>query len=254
MSATSSNTVTSDYYHEEYKPSFVDKWDELIDWDGRADGEADFFSKLLRDHGCERVLDAAAGTGYHSITLAKDGFDVVAADGAQEMVSKTQANAAQQGVELTTLQADWRWLSHQVDGTFDALLCLGNAFTHLFSEEERVQAVTEFYRVLRPGGLAVIDQRNYDAILDRGFSSKHKYYYCGEEVDARPEEITTSYVRFRYAFEDGQVHHLTLFPIRQEALKRHMLDAGFTSVDQYGDFQPRFERYEPDFVVQVGRR
>lgn len=245
---------TSDKFHEEYNPDFVDKWDDLIDWERRAEGESDFFFKLLRDNGCERILDAASGTGYHSITLAREGFNILAADGAQEMVDKTRRNAEQLGVELETTTADWRWLSEQLTERFDALLCLGNAYTHLFTHEEREQAMTEFYKVLKPGGIVVIDQRNYDSILDRGFSTKHKYYYAGEGVDARPEEIEDTHVRFRYTFDDGQVHFLTLFPIRQEQLRGYMFDAGFRSVDSYGDFVAEFERYEPDFLIHVGTK
>lgn len=254
MSVDSTSDVTSDHFQEEYQPDFVSKWDTLIDWDRRADGESEFFAKILREHGCQRVLDAAAGTGFHSVTLAQEGFDVLAADGHEEMVAQTQRNARAHGLELPAQQADWRSLSDDIDGRFDALLCLGNAFTHLFTEEERVQAMEQFHAVLEPGGLAIIDQRNYDSILDQGFSSKHRYYYCGENVEAKPEEITDDYVRFRYAFDDGSVHHLTLYPIRQRDLTRHMREAGFDPVHKYGDFKPDFELYDPDFIVQVGEK
>lgn len=254
MAAPSKTRVTSDHFHEEYQPDFVERWDTLIDWDRRADGEANFFAGLLRDHGCERVLDAASGTGFHSVALAKAGFEVIAADGHQEMVDKTQRNAREHGLELEVHRADWRQLSEQVPGGYDALVCLGNAFTHLFTEEERVQAMAQFHAVLQPGGLVVIDQRNYDAILDEGFSCKHQYYYCGQNVDAAPEEITDEYVRFRYQFDDGAVHHLTLYPIRQDVLTRHMADAGFHSIRRYGDFKADYKHHEPDFVVQVGEK
>lgn len=254
MSSPTTSGVTSDHFQEEYKPGFVSKWDSLIDWERRADGEAEFFAKVLRSHGCERVLDAAAGTGFHSVTLAQEGFDVLAADGHEEMLRQTQRNARDHGLELPVQHADWRTLTDDVDGKFDAVLCLGNAFTHLFTEEERVQAMEQFFAVLEPGGLAVIDQRNYDAILDEGFSSKHKYYYCGEDVEATPEEITDEYVRFQYVFTDGTVHHLTLFPIRQDVLTGHMRDAGFDPISTYGDFQPDFKLHDPDFVVQIGEK
>lgn len=247
-----SDTVSSDLYQDEYKPSFVEKWDELIDWDGRAEGEGEFFPRLLREAGCERVLDAACGTGYHAVQLAKAGFDVLAADGADNMVRKTAENAAALGVELPVTQADWRSLSDDVPGTFDAVMCLGNAFTHLFDEDERVQSLAQFHKVLRPGGLVVIDQRNYDSLLDQGFSTKHQYYYTGNGVDARPEEITDAYVRFRYQFPDGEVHHLTMCPIRQEYVTRLLEDAGFSNVRRFGDFAEGYEFYEPDFVIQVG--
>ena len=33
----------TDKYQEEYVHAFVDKWDELIDWEGRAKAEGEFF-------------------------------------------------------------------------------------------------------------------------------------------------------------------------------------------------------------------
>jgi SAM-dependent methyltransferase len=248
-----SDAVSSDLYQAEYKPSFVEKWDDLIDWEGRAKGEGDFFPRLLREVGCERVLDAACGTGYHAVQLAKAGFDVLAADGASDMVRKTSENATALGVELPVQQADWRSLSDDVPGTFDAVLCLGNAFTHLFDESERVQSLAEFHKVVKPGGLVVIDHRNYDAILDEGFSSKHQFYYTGKGVDAAPEEITTDYIRFRYKFPDGEVHHLTMFPLRQDYVTKLLEDAGFSNIRRFGDFAEGYEKNEPDFIIQVGR-
>ena len=38
----------TDHYKDEYVSGFVDKWDELIDWDGRASSEGDFFIRLYR--------------------------------------------------------------------------------------------------------------------------------------------------------------------------------------------------------------
>ena len=249
--AGDASTIDSDLYQEEYKPSFVDKWDELIDWEGRAAGEGDFFPRLLREAGCEKILDAACGTGYHSVQLARAGFDVLAADGAAEMLRKTEENAEAYGVSIPTAQADWRTLTDDLDGKFDAVLCLGNAFTHLFDEQERIETLAQFHAVLRPGGLLVLDQRNYDSILDEGFSTKHQYYYCGDGVEARPEEITDEYVRFRYSFPDGEVHHLTLCPIRQDYVKGLMEQVGFSGVRRFGDFQEDYDKLDPDFIIHV---
>ena len=56
---------------------------------------------------------------------------------------------------------------------YDAIICLGNSFTHLFSERDRRRALAEFYACLRHDGVLILDQRNYDSILDHGFASKH---------------------------------------------------------------------------------
>ncbi|TVR56245.1 MAG: class I SAM-dependent methyltransferase, partial [Spirochaetaceae bacterium] len=62
----------TDHYQLEYIGGFVDKWDQLISWEDRAKGEGDFFLRVLREHGVERVLDVAAGTGFHSVRLIEE--------------------------------------------------------------------------------------------------------------------------------------------------------------------------------------
>ena len=47
----------TDHYKEEYVTAFVDKWDELIDWDARAESEGRFFIETLRQHGAAKILE-----------------------------------------------------------------------------------------------------------------------------------------------------------------------------------------------------
>ena len=117
-----------------------------------------------------------------------------------------------------------------------------------------MQTLSEVYQLLSKDGIAIIDQRNYDAILDNGFSSKHQSYYMGENVEVRPEELNENLLKMRYQYEDGEVHFLTLCPIRQDYVTSLLLDAGFSNVDRYGDFVEDYDFYEPDFVIQVARK
>ena len=64
---------------------------------------------------------------------------------------------------------------------FDAVLCLGNSFAHLPDFEGNLtnqrQALRNFKTLLKPGGILVIDHRNYDEILTSGqVPSKNIYY------------------------------------------------------------------------------
>jgi len=244
----------NDKYREEYTESFVSNWDDLIDWEGRAEGEAEFFAQLLNAYGVEHIADIACGTGYHSVTLAKAGFQVTATDGAKTMVQQTEANAKQHGVALADLRCvDWLKLKKEFgEGAFDAVICLGNAFTHLFDHEARRDALAAIYAVLKPGGMAIIDHRNYDSILDQGFSSKHRYYYTAGNVDVRPVQISRTMVKFRYAFDGNTSHHLTLYPLKQGYVTHLLEDAGFMDVTRYGDFERPYDHYDPDFIQQVG--
>lgn len=244
---------TSHYQHE-YVESFVDKWDELIDWDSRAESEGNFFIDILKERGAKRILDVATGTGFHSVRLIEAGFDVVSADGSPEMLVKAFENGRKRGHILRTVQADWRWLNRDVHGVFDAVICLGNSFTHLFSEHDRRKTLAEFYAALRHDGILLLDQRNYDAILDHGFSSKHKYYYCGDNVSAEPEHMDDGLARFKYSFPDGSEYHLNMFPLRKDYTRRLMQEVGFQKIETYGDFKETYKETEPDFFVHVAEK
>ena len=43
----------SNHYQEEYIHSFVEKWDELIDWKARKASEGDFFINELKARNCK---------------------------------------------------------------------------------------------------------------------------------------------------------------------------------------------------------
>ncbi|OKL43801.1 glycine/sarcosine N-methyltransferase [Pseudovibrio exalbescens] len=244
----------TDHYKKEYISTFVDKWDELIDWDGRAESEGQFFIDILRARGKERILDVACGTGFHSVRLMENGFDVTAADGSAAMVAKAFNNAQSRGLILKTVQADWRWLNRDVHGKYDAIICLGNSFTHLYEESDRRRALAEFYAALKHDGVLILDQRNYDAMLDRGFTTKHKYYYCGEQVTAEPDHVDEGLLRMRYSFPDGSEYTLNMCPIRKNYLRRLLSEAGFERVRTYGDFQETYAEDDPDFFIHVAEK
>lgn len=64
---------------------------------------------------------------------------------------------------------------------FDAVLCLGNSFAHLpdFDGEllNQRRALRNFKALLKPGGILVIDHRNYDEILTSGQVPAKNVYY-----------------------------------------------------------------------------
>lgn len=244
----------TDHYTDEYVRSFVEKWDQLIDWERRAEGEGDFFIRLLKERGCKTVLDAATGTGFHSVRLLKNGFDVTSADGSPYMLAKAFDNAKREGYILKTVHADWRWLNKDVHAQYDAVVCLGNSFTHLFDEKDRRKALAEFYAALNHDGILILDQRNYDGILDNGFSSKHTYYYCGDEVSAEPVHVDEGLARFEYRFPDESKFHLNMFPLRKDYTRNLLHEVGFQEITTYGDFEETYRQDEPDFFVHVAEK
>jgi glycine/sarcosine N-methyltransferase len=244
----------TEQYQKEYVQSFVEKWDELIDWDARAKSEGQFFVDILKGRDKVKVLDVATGTGFHSIQLIKAGFDVTSSDGNAEMLTRAFQNARDNELMLHTVHADWRWLNKDVHGKYDAIVCLGNSFTHLHEERDRQKALAEFYAALKFDGILILDHRNYDSILDEGFSSKHKYYYCGDQVTAEPEYVDDTLARFLYGFPDGSEFHLNMFPLRKSYTRGLLKEGGFQQVKTYGDFQETYQESSPDFFIHVAEK
>jgi SAM-dependent methyltransferase len=66
-----------------------------------------------------RVLDAGAGTGFLSLLLAAQGYQVTAMDLSAGMLEKLQAKAKRQGLDVEIVRAD---AASPPDGAFDAVV------------------------------------------------------------------------------------------------------------------------------------
>lgn len=92
------------------------------------------------------VLDVGGATGIHARWLAQDGHTVTLVD---PVASQVTTAATIDGVEA--LHGDARDLP-VADDSFDAVFLLGPLY-HLSVKEERLAALAEARRVVRPGGL-----------------------------------------------------------------------------------------------------
>uniref|UniRef100_A0A8C5WHT8 Protein canopy homolog 3 n=1 Tax=Leptobrachium leishanense TaxID=445787 RepID=A0A8C5WHT8_9ANUR len=85
-----------------------------------------------------------------------------------------------------TMIEEGNWLSLDREITppgsgFDAVICLGNSFAHLpdFKGDQSDQrlALYNIAKMVRPGGIFIIDHRNYDYILSTGCAPQGKNIY-----------------------------------------------------------------------------
>jgi SAM-dependent methyltransferase len=94
-----------------------------------------------------RVLDVAAGSGNISLPAAKTGATVVSTDLTPELLQRSRARAAQQGLTLDYREANAQALPFG-DDEFDAVI---SAIGVMFAPDHR-SAASELVRVCRPGG------------------------------------------------------------------------------------------------------
>jgi SAM-dependent methyltransferase len=102
-----------------------------------------------------RILDVGGGTGVHAQWLAADGYEVHVIDPVPGHVAQiqTQAQAAPSGAtgRVTAEVGDARRLAAP-DASVDSVLVLGPLY-HLTDRADRVRALSEARRVVRPGGV-----------------------------------------------------------------------------------------------------
>jgi SAM-dependent methyltransferase len=138
-------------------------YDRFVNWEGRLTHELPFFDGLFEGRRVQRVLDVACGTGHHTIALAQRGYQVLGTDLSGAMVELARENATAAGVDVVFAQLGFG--EHATLGrTFDAVLCLGNSLPHLLTESALEAALADFATVLRPGGLLVVQNRNFDLV------------------------------------------------------------------------------------------
>lgn len=247
--------------------AFSEDYDRFVNWPGRLAFELPFIEQKLHEVGARRVLDAATGTGQHVIALAQRGYQADGADLSEGMIEVARRNAAQAGVQADFYVAGFGELEGVLGPPYDAVLCLGNSLPHLLSREALAAALADFAAVLHPGGLLLVQNRNFDAVL----AEQGRWM---EPQSAQEGEREWLFVRFYDFRADGlidfniltlarqsggawaQRRSLTqLYPLRQSELEATLIAAGFTQVTSYGGLNgaPFEARQSPNLVVTAIR-
>uniref|UniRef100_A0A8C6TVW7 Glycine N-methyltransferase n=1 Tax=Neogobius melanostomus TaxID=47308 RepID=A0A8C6TVW7_9GOBI len=222
---------------------------------------------LLREHGVKRVLDVACGTGIDSIMLVEEGFNMVSVDASDKMLkyalkSRWERRKEKSFDQWVIEEANWLTLPEDVekpgDG-FDAVICLGNSFAHLpdFKGDQSDQklALHNIASMVKPGGVLIIDHRNYDYILETGKAPQGKNIYYQSDltqdistsvlwVNSKPHMITLDYT-IQVPPKDDQKppevskFRLSYYPHQLEQFKKLLKEAFNGKVEHrvYGDFK-----------------
>jgi len=234
--------------------SFSDDYDRFVNWPNRLRFELPFLTAQLAyaphaDEALPRVLDAACGTGQHALALASLGYPVAGADLSPGMIERARANALERDLNLRFAVAGFGELAAEFgEESFDALLCLGNSLPHLLDEDALEWALADFAAVLRPGGVLIVQNRNFDQVLAQGASGR----WMGPEA-AREGDTQWLFVRFYDFLPDGLINfnilrlkregdgawqqaltQTRLHPLIQDELDPALTVAGFEGAQWYG--------------------
>lgn len=100
-----------------------------------------------------RVIDIGGGPGRYALTLAEAGYGVTLVDLSDGNLAFAREKARETGIRLEgVFHKNALDLSSFPPESFDAALLMGPLY-HLWHENERLQALREARRLLKPGGM-----------------------------------------------------------------------------------------------------
>ena len=159
---------------------YIHKYLEILQGKNAKDSGFETGSAIPADGGMAplRILDIGAGTGRYAVELAKEGYELTAVEYVKYNLGRLKQNAdraeaecreAGKGFSLQAYQGDARKFKRFADASFDLTLLFGPMY-HLYSFEDKLQALMEAKRVTKPGGYILVAYlMNEYGVLTYGF-------------------------------------------------------------------------------------
>jgi ubiquinone/menaquinone biosynthesis C-methylase UbiE len=254
-----------------------------LEYAGANNNDARFFARLLTRLRARRVLELACGSGRVTLTLAAalPMAEIVGVDSSREMLDQAAVarDAAAPSVRerVSMVEGDMRDLRGMTEA-FDAVVIGCCSVSHLLTLNDRRRTWNNAFRLLRPGGVFILDVRVPDLATLAEAQRARPRAFVDLDVDATrmsageearllrcaatiyEPHLQRANVRFFYDRFDQRALAERLvtdfashvyFPAELELL---FLSAGFEIAQQYGDYRlVPFDRTS-SYVVTVARR
>jgi SAM-dependent methyltransferase len=236
------------------------RYDEMTRFRERLGPEQKVLEAWARQYRWQSVLDAACGSGLYSIVCARLGLAVTGTDLEPAMIALAKQHAVEFAVSARFETVAMQELPAHFDRTFDAVLCLGNSFPHLLTDQDCDRTLAGFFQLLNPGGTVVIQSINYDRVLAKQ-ERVVAINRSGDREFVRFYDFIPPLVRFNVLtidWADGKatpaLESTELYPYRADEMRAALSRAGFSDITLYGDlrFAPFMPTESKDLVI-VGK-
>lgn len=178
------------------------------------------------------IIDVGGGTGKYSEWLAQKGHKVTLVDPVSKHIQQAQNRATQSQHPFTVQLGEARDLN--LPDEMADLIILHGPLYHLQEKSDRIKAIKESKRVLKPGGMLLGFAINYTASLFVGLMqgfihNEHFFEMCKEELTTGlhhpPENIPGLFTEAYYhkpeelkeEFQEADVEYINIFAVEGAA-------------------------------------
>jgi ubiquinone/menaquinone biosynthesis C-methylase UbiE len=170
------------------------------------------------------VLDIGGGTGIYAFPLAQMGYQVHLIDPVELHLEQARSHSHKEGVRLASIGPGNACKLDFASGVADAVLLLGPLY-HLVEHTDRLAALREAYRVLKPGGVVFAAAISRFASLNDGLL--RGYFKDPTFRDIIAADLATGQHRNS---ANNSAYFTTAYFHRPEDLVREVSEAGLEDV------------------------
>ena len=177
-----------------------------------------YLTGLLNEYGVNDglVLDLGCGTGNMTELLAKEGYDMIGVDNAEEMLEIAMEKREKSGHDILYLLQDMR--EFELYGTVRAVVSVCDSVNYIDEEEDLTEVFRLVNNYLDPGGVFIFD-----------FNTLYKYReILGDRTIAENrEDCSFSWDNYYYEEERINEYELSIFIREKENLFRRYEETHF---------------------------
>src|SRR4051794_15703675 len=137
----------AEHYDEAYRQSFGSAYASL------TDTTLAFISTLVNPPA--RIVDFGAGTGRLALRLAEAGYEVVATEPCEEMLSVLKSKASAANLTIETVHSNMEDFASPTP--FDLALCVFTVIAYITDHQSLNRSFKAAAAALRPGGFLLLD-------------------------------------------------------------------------------------------------
>lgn len=265
-------------------PELVDanlatRWDEYVNPEKRNERLGEFLIEWLKPYKQDFILDAATGIGCESVFLLNplNNFKVISNELEPTFRNEAVIYARKHGNIRVKLDGyNWLELSEKyANFQFGAILVLGNSLCLLLKAVERENAIKQFSQILKPGGILIVDERNFEYMLrnknyimenpPKNFAHFGKSMYYGGAVMGCPIDITPEKVTWACysngnevanweSLQKNTIGEFELYPFKKGELISLLENVGqFKNIQTFSDFKQGYNP-EAEFFTYIAKK